>query len=69
MSLSVGKTEGLMVSESSVPLTVGVSFAPAPTIPPRLGETANKQLTSSCLYRQEQHLKIPENIPKGYSVW
>lgn len=69
MSLPAGKTEGLMESESSVPLTVGVSFAPAPTIPPRLGETANKQPTPSCSYRQEQHLKIPENISKGYSVW
>lgn len=57
-----------MELECSMPLSVGVSFAPTPTIPPRLGETTNKQPIPSCSYRQEQHLKIPENISKGYSV-
>lgn len=49
-----------MELECSVPLNVGVSFAPTPSAPPRLGEASDEWLPRSCSCRQQHHLKFLE---------
>lgn len=57
-----------MELECPVPLNGGVSFAPTPSTPPRLGEATNKRLIQPCSCRRQHPLKFLEDISKGYCV-